>query len=278
MNIQQALTQANQRLRDSSPSPLLDAQVLLKHVLHCSSAHLIAWPEKELEQSQLSSYLQLIEKRHQGLPVAHLTGNREFWSLNFFTDNSTLIPRPETETLIEFILEKFGSSDDLKLLDMGTGSGAIAISIAHEKPGWNISASDVSEQAIALAKKNCTRHSVGNIQFFVSDWLRDIPEQLFDVIVSNPPYIAEDDPHLLQGDLRFEPQSALSSGKAGMDDIELICSHIKSYLPQNGCLIVEHGYNQAKLVADCFSKNGFGQIIQKQDLAGHTRMTAGSKL
>ena len=254
---------------------MLDAQVLLSHVLQCNSAHLAAWPEKELSEEQESNYLLLVEQRLLGIPVAHLTGSREFWSLNFSVDNSTLIPRPETETLVEFILEKFSDKENLKLLDMGTGTGAIALSIANEKPDWVIIASDVSEKALALAAQNSNEHQTANVTFIQSDWFNDIEQNDFDIIVSNPPYIASDDPHLLQGDVRFEPESALSSGETGMDDIEHICSHAKSYLLNNGWLIVEHGYNQKQQVAECFTRNGFTEITQQQDLSGHTRMTAG---
>ncbi len=276
MDIQQALQQASQNLSDSSPSATLDAQILLSHVLQCNTAHLLAWPEKKLHKSQLSNYQQLIKQRRQGRPVAHLTGSREFWSLNFSVNNSTLIPRPETETLIEFILKKFGDKKNLKLLDMGTGTGAIAIALATEKPDWKIFASEVSADALKLASDNSNHHQTNKISFIQSDWFTNIKHKDFDIIVSNPPYITNNDPHLLAGDVRYEPKSALASGKNGMADIEHLCLHAKNHLTASGCLIIEHGYNQKQLVAECFTKNGFTQIEQKQDLAGHDRMTAGS--
>ena len=277
MNIQQALQQASQALSETSPSAKLDAQVLLTHVLQCNTAHLAAWPEKNLSEEQAAQYLQLTQQRKDGQPVAHLTGTREFWSLAFTVNDSTLIPRPETETLIEFILENFSNKKNLKLLDMGTGTGAIAISIASEKPGWKIFASEVSEQALVLARQNSEQHQTSNITFIHSNWFDNITDHDFDIIVSNPPYIAGDDPHLLQGDVRFEPRSALSSGKSGMDDIEHLCLHAKKHLAKNGWLIVEHGYDQAQMVAECFAKQGYTQVEQKKDLAGHTRMTAGKR-
>ena len=276
MNIQQALQQASQELSATSPSAALDAQVLLSFVLHCNTAHLAAWPEKELSTEQQSDFLQLIQQRQQGLPVAHLTGQREFWSLNFSVNNSTLIPRPETETLVEYILTRFAHREHLKLLDMGTGTGAIAIAIAKEKPGWQIVASDASAEALQLARQNSQQHQTDNITFIQSDWFENITSTDFDIIVSNPPYIASDDPHLQQGDVRFEPLSALASGTEGLDDIEHLCSHAVQRLNNNGWLIVEHGYNQAQDVADCFANNGFSKIEQQQDLSGHTRMTAAS--
>lgn len=277
MNIQQALQYANQQLVDCSPSANLDSQVLLSHVLQKNSAHLIAWPEKNLSDQQLDSFQALINERQQGKPVAHLTGEREFWSLIFKVNDSTLIPRPETETLIEYILEKFGDQQNIKLLDMGTGTGAIAIALASEKPQWNITACDISPQALQLAEKNSLNNQTNNINFIQSDWFSHIQTHDFDIIVSNPPYIANDDPHLLVGDVRFEPQSALSAGATGMDDIEHLCQHANKHLKKNAWLIIEHGYNQKQLVSDCFTKNGFTQIEQKQDLSGHTRMTAGKR-
>jgi release factor glutamine methyltransferase len=278
MNIQQALQQACQSLSETSSSAALDAQVLLTHILQCNTAHLAAWPEKDLSEEQTSQYQLLVEQRKKGLPVAHLTGFREFWSLNFSVNDSSLIPRPETETLIEFILDKFSDRENIKLLDMGTGTGAIAITVATEKPGWNIFASELSTDALKLARNNSNSHQTSNISFVQSNWFNNINDNDFDIIVSNPPYIANDDPHLLTGDVRFEPQSALNAGATGMDDIEHLCAHAKNYLTKNAWLIIEHGYNQKQLVSDCFAKNGFTQIEQKLDLSGHIRMTAGKKV
>jgi len=275
MNIQQALQQASNDLAESSPSSALDAQVLLCHVLQCNSAHLAAWPEKALTDEQQEKYNLLVAGRQQGCPVAHLTGQREFWSLNFAVDNSTLIPRPETETLIEFILSHFADRKQLRMLDMGTGTGAIAIAVAKEMPGWQIVASDISAAALELARHNSEKLKSENISFIQSDWFQNISAKDFDLIVSNPPYIAADDPHLSQGDVRFEPATALISGSSGMDAIEHICAQAKNQLAKNGWLIVEHGYNQKQQVADCLTSNGYVQITQQQDLSGHIRMSAG---
>ncbi len=278
MNIQQALQYAVQNISNTSPSANLDAQILLSYILNCNRAHLIAWPEKELSLQQIDSFQELIKQRQQGSPVAHLTGQREFWSLNFKVNNSTLIPRPETETLIEFILDKFGEKKELTVLDMGTGTGAIAITLSSEKPDWKITASDISTAAITLAKENSIILNTKNITFLQSDWFTKIPQQTFDLIVSNPPYISIDDPHLAEGDIRFEPKSALTSGKTGMDDIDHLCLQAQNYLAKNGWLIVEHGYNQKSVVADCFTRNEYKNVSQRNDLAGHCRMTAGNKL
>jgi release factor glutamine methyltransferase len=275
MNIQQALQQASLNLSETSATATLDAQVLLTYVLQCNTAHLAAWPEKKLSKDQAAQFLNLIQLRSQGSPVAHLTQQREFWSLNFSVNSSTLIPRPETETLVEYILSSFDTKRQLTVLDMGTGTGAIAISIASEKPTWEIIACELSDDALALAKFNSDSHLTDNVAFIQSDWFTNISRHDFDVIVSNPPYIAEDDPHLLQGDVRFEPRSALTSGKTGMDAIEQICAKAGSHLKNGGVLIIEHGYNQQHLVAECFIKHGFSEVEQKRDLAGHVRMTAG---
>lgn len=275
MNIQQALQQASLNLSETSATATLDAQVLLTYVLQCNTAHLAAWPEKKLSNEQAAQFLNLIQLRSKGSPVAHLTQQREFWSLNFSVNSSTLIPRPETETLVEYILSSFDTKRQLTVLDMGTGTGAIAISIASEKPTWEIIACELSDDALALAKFNSDSHLTDNVTFIQSNWFTNISRYDFDVIVSNPPYIAEDDPHLLQGDVRFEPRSALTSGKTGMDAIEQICAQARNHLKNDGVLIIEHGYNQQHLVAECFIKHGFSAVEQKRDLAGHVRMTAG---
>jgi len=277
MLIRQALQLARQSLAESSPTADLDAQVLLCHVLACNSAHLVAWPEKPLDETQRRHFLQLIERRRQGHPVAHLTGEREFWSMDFLVDESTLIPRPETETLIEYVLEKHSHQASLKLLDMGTGTGAIAIVLARENPGWQVHACDISLQAIKLADRNRDKHAINNLTLVESDWFSNIDESDYDLIISNPPYIDADDPHLAQGDVRFEPASALISANRGMKDIEHLCSHAKDHLKNAGWLIVEHGYDQAEQVADCFTRNDYSEITQRQDLSGHTRMTAGRR-
>lgn len=273
MNIQQALQQATAELT-SSHSARLDAEVLLCHVLGCNSAHLMTWPEKELNSKQQKAFWQLTTQRAQGRPIAYLTGEREFWSLPFFVNEHTLIPRPETETLVEFILQQFDDKENLTLLDMGTGSGVIAITLAHEKPSWRVSACDISTQALAVAEKNSLRHQA-RIQLTHSNWFENITARDFDIIVSNPPYIAPGDPHLTQGDVRFEPETALSAADKGMADIQNLCQQAPEYLKKNGWLIVEHGYNQQQAVAECFAQAGFDEITHRTDLSGHTRMTAG---
>ena len=274
-SIAQALKQASQKLAETSDSAHLDTEVLLCHVLNCAATHLIAWPEKTLNETQAKLFNQFIEQRHSGTPVAHLTGTKEFWSLDFKVTPATLIPRPDTETLVEFVLNKFSDKKNLRLIDLGTGSGAIAIAIASEKPDWEIIATDISVEALAIAGENARLHKIKNIQFIESNWFERLEQQRFDLIISNPPYIAEHDKHLSQGDVRFEPLSALTSGETGMDDIKHITAQSKRHLNPNGWLAFEHGYDQKQTVSNCFNHYAFQEITQLTDLSGQARVSAG---
>jgi release factor glutamine methyltransferase len=207
--------------------------------------------------------------------VTYLTSKREFWSLELQVTPATLIPRPETETLVEFVLGQFDKQKAIQLVDLGTGCGAIALAIASERPHWKITATDISQDALAVAQQNADKHQIRNIEFCTSHWFDALNAQSFDIIIGNPPYVAEADPHLSTGDVRFEPVSALVSGITGMDDIEAITSEAFQYLKNNGWLILEHGYDQKKQVLDCFKAAGFKAIIQKSDLSNQPRMTAG---
>jgi len=273
--IGETLLAATQRLQASSASARIDAEILLCHVLSCNTAHLAAWPEKNLSLEQTQQFDQLITERESGTPVAYLTGQREFWSLELDVSPATLIPRPETETLIEFVLEQFNQQKNRHVVDLGTGSGAIALAIAHEYSDWKITATDISQDALSVAQKNAAKHQINNIEFRISHWFDALKDQSFDIIISNPPYVAEADTHLAEGDLRFEPAISLISGKQGMDDIEAITSEAARYLKHNGWLILEHGYDQKKQVLDCFKAAGFKTIMQKSDLLNQPRMTAG---
>lgn len=273
--ISNALAAATRRLERSSPSSRIDAEILLCHTLGCNTAHLAAWPEKNLSIEQTQQFNQLIGERESGLPVAYLTGQREFWSLKLDVSTATLIPRPETETLVEFVLDQFDKQRTIQLVDLGTGNGAIALAIASERPDWKITATDISQNALTVAQQNADRHHISNVEFKTSHWFNALENQSFDIIISNPPYVAEDDPHLSTGDVRFEPVNALASGISGMDDIEAITSVASRYLKNNGWLILEHGFDQKKQVFDCFKAADFDPIIQKSDLSNQPRMTAG---
>jgi len=277
VNISETLLAATKRLQASSSSARIDSEILLCHVLDCNSAHLAAWPEKKLTLELAQQFDQLISQRESGSPVAYLTGKREFWSLELEVTQATLIPRPETETLIEFVCEQFSQQKKYHVVDLGTGSGAIALAIAREQPDWKITATDISQDALKVAQKNAVNHQIKNVEFKISHWFEALKGESFDIIISNPPYIAEDDPHLADGDVRFEPENSLISGKQGMDDIKVITAEAARYLKINGWLILEHGYDQKKQVMDCFEASGFKTIVQKTDLLNQPRMTAGCR-
>lgn len=276
-SIAQTLKAASEKLAPSSHSARLDAEVLLCHVLACSATHLIAWPEKLLDASQLESFNQLIRERQSGIPVAYLTGHKEFWSLDFRVTPATLIPRPDTEILVDFVLQQFSDRKKLRLVDLGTGSGAIAIAIASEQPDWEITATDISSEALAVARENAHRHQITSIKFVESDWFAQLSGHQFELIISNPPYIAQYDHHLSQGDVRFEPASALVSGSTGMDAIKQITAQAEKYLTADGWLAFEHGYDQKQPVAECLRDYHFQDIVQRDDLSAQPRITAGRR-
>jgi release factor glutamine methyltransferase len=273
--INQALADARHQLQPVSPSPSVDASVLLCHVLGCAHSHLIAWPDRELTRQQALDYSNILHKRIEGQPVAYLTGEREFWSLSLKVTSDVLIPRPETETLVEFVLEKFSARSRMKIADLGTGSGAIACALAVEHPQWTILATDVSAAALDVARLNASSHDLENICFSQGEWFQAVTDHDFDLIISNPPYIAMNDIHLAEGDVRFEPQAALTSGEDGMDAITVLTQQASNFLVNDGWLVVEHGYDQQQLVHQRFSQAGFSAITQLSDLAGQPRMTAG---
>ena len=215
--ISQELSDARHSLQETSPSPAVDARILLCHVLGCSPSHLIAWPDNQLSPHQASQFKEILQHRVEGKPVAYITGEREFWSLSLKVSTDVLIPRPETETLVEFVLEKFSNSPAMTVADLGTGSGAIACALAAERPAWKIIATDSSTEALEIASHNASAHKLENIRFIHGQWFEPLADLDFDLIISNPPYVAIDDPHLAQGDVRFEPEAALASGKQGMD-------------------------------------------------------------
>ena len=233
--------------RIDSDSPRLDAEVLLAHSLNKPRSHLLAWPDKVIQPSALQQFKQLIQKRIDGQPVSYLTGTREFWSMNLTVTPDVLIPRPETELLVETALARL-SDVDSQAADLGTGSGAIAIALAKERPNWQITATDQSQAALRIAAANAAQQNLGNIEFRHSDWLESLADKRFDLIISNPPYIAATDPHLDQGDVRFEPDQALASGVDGLDDIKKIIAQSPAHLKPNAWLMLEHGYNQSSAV------------------------------
>ncbi len=194
--ISQALSASIKTLDGKTPSPQIDTTALMCHTLGCTTAFLMSWPEHELEEKHSRQFNSLIKEREKGMPIAYLTGVKEFWSIKFKVSPVTLIPRPETETLVECVLDVFGDKKELDILDLGTGCGAIAIAIATEQPGWKIIATDISELTLAIAQENADSHETKNITFIQSDWFEKLNNKTFDIILSNPPYVAENDPHL----------------------------------------------------------------------------------
>jgi len=275
-SIQQQIDWARQALAATSPSAVLDAEVLLAHCLQKNRSFLRAWPELLLNDAQLHQFRQLITLRITGMPVAYLTGQREFWSRTFNINANVLIPRPDSELLIELSLKHLPADASVQILDLGVGSGILAVTLALERPLAHVLATDISLTALDIAKQNAITLNANNISFLASNWFEAVPAQKFDLIISNPPYIAADDPHLQQGDVRFEPDNALISGKQGLFDIEIIVSQAKQYLKPNAYLLIEHGYNQATAVQAIFTANGYSDIDTHPDLSGQLRVTSGA--
>ncbi|NOU52527.1 peptide chain release factor N(5)-glutamine methyltransferase [Pseudoalteromonas sp. JBTF-M23] len=270
--VAQAIAWATQLLKDTSDSPKLDSEVLLLHVINKPKSYLFAWPDSELSDEQQVEYCKLIKRRQVGEPVAHIIGEREFWSLPLEVNPSTLIPRPDTETLVEYALD-LALPEHAEVLDLGTGTGAIALALASEKPQWHITALDFSVDAVALAKRNQLKLGFENVHIEQSNWYSAVGDCKFDLIVSNPPYIEQDDQHLSQGDVRFEPLSALVADDAGMADIKVIISQGRKHLNQGGYVLIEHGYQQATKLQQYFAQMSYSNILTIKDMAGCDRVT-----
>lgn len=250
----------------------LDAEVLLLHLLDLERTTLRAWPERRITTDQAMQYKLLIGQRREGWPVAYLTGQREFWSRSFRVGPGVLIPRPETELLIEIVLERLPADARASLLDLGTGSGIIALTLAAERPGCSITATDASADALAITQENARRLGISHIRYLKGHWFEPLAaDDRFDLIASNPPYIAAADPHLAEGDLRYEPQQALASGSDGLDALREIIDRSPAHLHPGGWLILEHGYDQANAVTTLLTKGGYRDISQYRDLLGHPR-------
>lgn len=279
MNIAQVLTHAKQCLTDAvanhdSDDANIDARVLLRHVLQCSNTYLYTYPEKQLNSEQSKLFSNLIQRRCLGEPIAYIVGYKEFWGLKLNVSPATLIPRPETELLVEIALEK-ASGVETSILDLGTGTGAVALSIAREKPNWRVVGVDKVDAAIQLAKANKSHLNIANVDFFVSNWFSCVNGEKFTVIVSNPPYVEKESECLGKGDLRFEPSSALISENSGLDDIFTIIDNSPNYLASNGWLMIEHGHQQADSIAAQMKARGFKSISTRNDIQQHPRVTIG---
>ncbi len=279
LSIASVLNQAQHYLSSvttgNAESAEIDARILLQNCLEQSHSYLLTWPEKCLTKTEFTGFLALLKRRFDGEPIAYITGIREFWSMELMVSADTLIPRPETELLVELALKNIPLNDSIDVLDMGTGSGAIALAIASERPQIQIWASDISNSALDIAKANAARLKISNIQFIKSDWGQNLPEIKFDGIVSNPPYIDKSDPHLKQGDLRFEPEVALSSADQGLSDLKAIINYAKNHLKPSAWLLMEHGFNQHQEVLKLLKQSHFEKLQNCKDLSGKPRVTGG---
>lgn len=276
MTITEALAAAQARLTlAANTEAKLEAQLLLQHVLQVNRAWLIAHENDTLSPDTQAKFEALLIRRLQGEPMAYILGEREFYGLVLQVTPATLIPRPDTETLVEAALDKIPQNMDVHVLDLGTGSGAIALAIAKHRSQANVVAVDASPAALEVAKHNADRLNISNVQFVLSDWFSALEDQRFEIIVSNPPYIEADDPHLAQGDLRFEPPDALASGKDGLSDIRIIINQCLTHLKPQGWLMLEHGYNQGTAAADLMSAAGLVDVATIKDLGGNDRVTIG---
>lgn len=257
-----------------SPSARVDAEWLLAAALGKSTSYLRTWPEREVTLACAERFAADLARRRRGEPVAYILGRQGFWSLELQVAPDTLIPRPDTELLVETALRMLAATPS-RVLDLGTGSGAIALALAAERPAWQVCGVDRIGAAVALAERNRLRLGLNNATFAVSDWFSALDGERFQLIVSNPPYIPASDPHLLQGDVRFEPQSALVAGQDGLDDIRAIIAQAPGHLQPGGWLLLEHGYDQAEAVRALLAARGFEATESRRDLGGHERISLG---
>ncbi|WP_426135461.1 peptide chain release factor N(5)-glutamine methyltransferase [Pseudomonas sp. PWP3-1b2] len=257
-----------------SPTARLDLELLLAAALGKPRSYLHTWPEKIVSSEHALTFAGYLQRRRSGEPVAYILGQQGFWKLDLEVAPHTLIPRPDTELLVEAALELLPATST-HVLDLGTGSGAIALALASERPAWQVTAVDRVMEAVALAERNRQRLHLKNATVLNSHWFSALKGQTFDLIISNPPYIADNDPHLVAGDVRFEPASALVAGHDGLDDLRVITAQSPAHLNAGGWLLLEHGYDQAAAVRDLLSAQGFEDVHSRIDLGGHERITLG---
>lgn len=269
--IQQLLASAQ---LPESPTAQLDIELLLAHVLGKNRSYLRTWPERELDAEQLKRFNEALARRQAGEPVAYILGQQGFWTLELEVASHTLIPRPDTELLVETALSLIPATP-AQVLDLGTGTGAIALALASERPAWQVTGVDRIAEAVELAERNRQRLGFNHARFVQSHWFSALAGQRYQLIVSNPPYIAADDRHLNEGDVRFEPSSALVAGADGLDDIRHIVEQAPEHLENGGWLLLEHGFDQAEAVRALLSTRGFTQVESRRDLGGHQRISLG---
>lgn len=258
-----------------SPTARLDVELLLAAALGKPRSFLHTWPERIVSSEAALKFASYLQRRQTGEPVAYILGQQGFWKLDLEVAPHTLIPRPETEMLVEAALELVPAFAESQVLDLGTGTGAIALALASERPVWQVTAVDRVLEAVALAERNRQRLQLNNAKVLSSHWFDAVEGKRFDLIISNPPYIAAEDPHLVTGDVRFEPNSALVAGADGLDDLRLIIDQASAHLNPEGWLLLEHGYDQGAAVRDLLSSHGFEKIQTRRDLGDHERITFG---
>ena len=273
-SIQQVLQQAETRLT-ASDSPRLDAELLLSYSLQQPRAYLFANGQETLSESQLTEFQNYLQRRIEGEPIAYILGKREFWDIELLVNPSVLVPRPETELLVETALELFADSSSIRVADLGTGSGAIALAIGRSRPGWQIDAVDISETALVTAAANAERLGISNVEFSCASWCDGLTQRAYDLIIANPPYVAPGDAHLQQGDLRFEPNLALEATENGLADLFSIAGQARNVLKTNGYLLMEHGFDQHQALNQRLTDLGYTDVKGRNDLAGHCRMIQG---
>jgi release factor glutamine methyltransferase len=255
------------------PDARREAELLLGHALQRDRAWLFAHASEPVAQVERDRFLALIERRARGEPVAYLTGSRAFWTLDLAVSSAVLVPRPETELLVEAALERLASDRELRIADLGTGSGAIALALASERPAAQVVATDASAAALDVARGNALRHRIGNVEFRLGSWWNPLAQERFDLIASNPPYVATGDPHVSRGDLRFEPPLALTSGADGLDAIRAIAGGAMRHLRPGGWLLLEHGLDQGETVRAILAEAGLRQATTLQDIEARDRVT-----
>ena len=271
MRLDAAIADATERLSHISESPRLDAEILLCRTIDMPRSYLFAHPEDELDDLTAGRFASVLERRIAGEPMAYITGIREFWSHELLVSPATLVPRPETELLVELALREIPRKAEWQILDLGTGSGAIAIAIAGERRMCQVTAVDISADALAVARENVRMLALGNVELELGSWTEPLRDRRFNVIVSNPPYVRSDDEALLE--LQHEPQSALAAGADGLDAIRVLAAECGAILADEGVLLIEHGAEQPVAVAELLEQHGWTDICCHNDLAGLPRVT-----
>ncbi len=275
LRIDEALERAVERLSGASDSPRLDAELLLARALDVPRSYLFAHPEDQLDAGARERFEKAVAQRLDGMPMAYITGEKEFWSMPLAVSPATLVPRPETELLVDQALLRIPRKAEWAVADLGTGSGAIALAIARERPLCRVTATDISEDALAVARVNAGQLALPNVEFLVGDWTEPLASRAFELAVSNPPYVASADPHLAA--LKYEPAAALESGDDGLDAIRQLANSLGKILKPGGCLLLEHGFDQADSVARILADAGWSGIVTVNDLEGRPRVTAATR-